>query len=156
MLAFDIPLLDYTKPVIDKSGYTAVIDTGAGVPVFYLPEDIMKNEFSGIKIGNTSMSGSTGESITVPIYRIKHFSIGNYVLKNIPVQVCTDEAVAETVGYDILLGSCLFADSCLKIDYANRRVSCEMKEMIFSAGQLWTFCNGSWKILNYVPNVGWT
>lgn len=61
MLAFDLPLISTTRPIVNLYGFTAMLDTGAGIPTFYMPVEIVLKLFGGKQIGRTQVKDASGQ-----------------------------------------------------------------------------------------------
>ncbi len=150
MLAFDLPLISSTRPIVDLYDFTAMLDTGAGIPTFYMPVEVVLGLFGGKQLGKTHVKGASGDTADAVICRIKDFKVGEIEFHNIPVIVCEDENAAKNVECDILLGSNLWGEgSTLTIYYGERHVACEVPESTLNTGVLWYYKDNRWRKLDY-------
>ncbi|HCR99945.1 MAG TPA: hypothetical protein DIS68_03945 [Lachnospiraceae bacterium] len=150
MLAFDLPLLSTTRPIVNLYDFTAMLDTGAGIPTFYMPVEIVLKLFGGKQIGITQVKGASGDTADAVICRIEHFDVGNVSFRNIPVVVCEDENAVKNVECDILLGSNLWGEgSTLTIYYGDRHVTCDLPESSLEKNKLWYYREDRWRCLDF-------
>ena len=47
MLAFDLPLISTTRLMVNLYDLTAMLDTGFGIPTFYMPVEVVLGLFGG-------------------------------------------------------------------------------------------------------------
>lgn len=110
---------DQQRPVVVLNNLTALLDTGAYIPVWVDDEDILKSMFNAeFIIANTSLRGFGGETYG-NLYRIT-LSVGDLVFPNIPIIACND---LRDTPFQLILSSTMFSGLIYEIDDKNHKLN---------------------------------
>lgn len=112
----DRPLIELDKVF---SGCTALLDTGALIPVWTKSEALLKELGATLEIENVTF-GSFGGQTVGNLYRLD-FELGEYLYPNMPIIASSDDAIP---GY-ILLSATMFLDMDITIRNSNRTIEIE-------------------------------
>lgn len=105
MKQFSIPLNKaFVKPVMRIDGFTALIDTGASLPVFSFKEEFLIKKYNAKKISErTNINGFGGECYGY-IYQLDYLQVGQFSFKNLEVFV----PETEKMRHRIILSATMF------------------------------------------------
>ena len=127
--AVDIKLLPYRRPVIAMEGTTALIDTGATIPMFYFPVELLAKAFNGVDLifDNAHVGGIGGGRVIGKIYALHNFSLGDLQYKNMQVFVPDKFYRINEAGervfeeHPMLLSATMFEGLDYEFDTVNKR-----------------------------------
>ncbi|MBO6179378.1 MAG: hypothetical protein J6O04_09400 [Selenomonadaceae bacterium] len=114
MVSFSLDLdTEYARPTIILYGLLTLIDTGATVPVFSIPRNVVANRFRGVPIyTDKSFGGFGGGKIKEDIFSLSNFFIKQLHFKTIEVFVPHKSDIA----YPLLFSSTMFLNVKYEID----------------------------------------
>lgn len=118
MRSFSIDLLkNYERPVIELYETRTLIDTGAVIPVFQVPEIMLKTLFNGKCINENGNIGGFGGISYGKVYELKDFKIGDFNFEILQVFVPNDSVM----HHPFLLSSTLFYGTSYEFDTINSK-----------------------------------
>lgn len=125
MKEFSIPLLNkYERPIIKLYNLSAMIDTGAVIPVFFISPVIIEKFFeTKLILSNTSIGG-LGGSEKGSVYSISEFKVGELTFENFEFFV-PDEP---KFRFQFLLSATLFYGMEYTFDTINGKFIVRMKD----------------------------
>lgn len=115
MSEFSLTLLkNFQRPITEIYGFPTLIDTGAVIPVFALPQYMLEKGFNAeLKIADTHISGFGGKC-DGNVYTLKNIEIGE--LKFPTMDVFAPKDIKPFLKNPIILSATLFHDTIYKID----------------------------------------
>ena len=118
MKEFSISLLQkYERPIIKLYNLSALIDTGAVIPVFSIDPDIIAKYFeTKLILKDGSISGFGGDE-RGSVYSIKNFKIGDLIFNDFEVFVPHEPRLK----FPFLLSATLFYGMSYEIDTINEK-----------------------------------
>ena len=125
MKEFSIPLLNkYERPIIKLYNLSAMIDTGAVIPVFFISPVIIEKFFEmKLVLSNTSIGG-LGGSEKGSVYSISEFKVGDLIFEDFEFFV-PDEP---KFRFQFLLSATLFYGMDYEFDTINGKFIVRMKD----------------------------
>ena len=125
MKEFSIPLKKkYERPIIEIYGLSALIDTGAVIPVFSIEPAIIKKFFDTKLILETGFIGGIGGFERGSVYSIKNFEIGDLKFNNFETFVPFNPRIR----FPFLLSATLFYGMDYEFDTINEKFIVRMKD----------------------------
>ena len=125
MKEFSIPLKKkYERPIIEIYGLSALIDTGAVIPVFSIEPAIIKKFFDTKLILETGFIGGIGGFEKGSVYSIKNFEIGELKFNDFEVFVPFNPRIR----FPFLLSATLFYGMDYEFDTINEKFIVRMKD----------------------------
>ena len=116
MKKFSIPLLrQYERPIIKLYNLSAMIDTGAVIPVFSIDPDIIQKYFKTKLILENQFIGGFGGLEKGSVYSISEFKIGELIFEDFEVFV----PLKPKFAYPFLLSATLFYGMDYEFDTIN-------------------------------------
>ena len=107
------------RPLTNLHGLTALIDTGAIIPVFSMSEDDLKEYFNAHLKRSDIYIGGIGGRCDGDVYVVKNFQIGEMIFENMDVFVPKDITPFEKKP--IMLSATLFFGTKYEIDTINSK-----------------------------------
>ena len=109
MVSFSLDLNhDYAHPVVQLYGMFSIIDTGAIIPVFSLPRNIIESRFRGkLVYSDKSFGGFGGGEVRGDIYSFSNFYIKQLHFKTLEAFV----PYSEDISYPLLFSYTMFLNT---------------------------------------------
>lgn len=125
MKEFTIPLKKkYERPIIELYGLSALIDTGAVIPVFSREPEFIRKFFDSKLILKDGFIGGIGGYEKGSVYSIKNFEIGELKFKDFEVFV----PLNPRIRFPFLLSATLFYGMDYEFDTINGKFIVRMKD----------------------------
>ncbi len=125
MKEFSIPLKHkYERPIIELYGLSALIDTGAVIPMISEAPTILEEKFFGKKILDNGTIGGIGGETDGWVYSIPNFQIGDLVFENFEVFVPYES----DLKFQILLCAPMFYGMSYTFDTIEEKFTVKMRD----------------------------
>ena len=114
MKTFSLPLIRmYSRPVLEINGYMALIDTGAEIPVCFLPRNVIGTVFRGELLLKDQKIGTLGESVNADIFVFNQLTLGEMIFPGLKIAV----PEKKKPEFDFLLSAPMFANMSVEMDF---------------------------------------